>query len=479
MLRLTCVLAFAAVAASGAVAHAQTAMGSCTGLNLGGTVGLALRNSDGTFTTIATDAVPSAFSRADCQCNSNDINLQIQVTSPLPVSPQLTVEVWVGVGCDSYTTRTAVNQTQCEQLTTGVPQYLQFTSSASTSSPYIYIPIPAASLFSPKVNTCTTPTASNQIYVVLFSDPNMQAICKLSGLQEVTTSPQKLNPSAAPGDGRVSLSWPNPDVGQITPQYYQVLCATADGKVVPGKGGNQLAYSVCTSDKELFRRKIPTGGSLGTGTGTGTGGTADLGTANEPLGAGLGPEATESQTTFESLHPMYVCSDPIQVNGRNATISGLNNNEAYQFILVSVDAYGNPTASDVVTATPQPAEDLFQRYANKGGKASGFCFVATAAFGSYDSAWVKVLRDFRDEWLLTTPEGRAFVDWYYAHGPGAAKFLVEHPGARAAVRLALIPVVAVAAIFVYTTAAQKALALALLALLLWRRSRRAPRGGVA
>jgi hypothetical protein len=486
MLRLTCVFAFSAfvvgMTAVESIGHAQsmsTSTGTCTGAGLGtgttfaGTVGLAVRDSDGTFTTVSAEQIPSAFSHADCVCKSTDLNLQIQVTMPLPISPMLTVEVWVGTACDMAINRTSTTQTQCERLVTGVPQYLQFTSASSASSPYIYVPIPADRLFAPNKDTCEVTTASNQIYVLIFSDPNKPAICSLTGLQQVSTSPDQVNPSTAPGDGRVTLTWPDPKLGNA-PKFFQVLCATADGQPVAGKGGT-LAYSVCTPDG-IRRRKLTPGSSVGTGVDGGTTTTADLGTTSEPLE----PLAVEpSQAAFEALNPMYLCSDQLPSNARNFTVAGLNNNQNYQFILVGIDVYGNPTASQVVVGTPQPAEDLFQRYVNSGGKATGFCFVATAAFGSYDSGWVQVLRDFRDEWLLTTPEGRLFVDWYYAHGPEAAQFLVEHPAARVAVRFALIPVIAVAAIFVYTSATQKALALALLALVLIGRSRRRAARGVA
>ncbi|MBD9699451.1 hypothetical protein IGS67_08105 [Flavimobilis sp. GY10621] len=49
-------------------------------------------------------------------------------------------------------------------------------------------------------------------------------------------------------------------------------------------------------------------------------------------------------------------------------------------------------------------------------KSSG-CFVATAAFGTYDCPEVWVLRRWRDTVLLTSPAGRRFVASYYATSP--------------------------------------------------------------
>lgn len=78
------------------------------------------------------------------------------------------------------------------------------------------------------------------------------------------------------------------------------------------------------------------------------------------------------------------------------------------------------------------------------------CFIATAAYGSYDAAPVRVLRAFRDRWLLKNAPGRAVVDWYYRNSPAMAKRLNDHPIWKPAVRGALAPIVAAAAILVYT-----------------------------
>lgn len=78
-------------------------------------------------------------------------------------------------------------------------------------------------------------------------------------------------------------------------------------------------------------------------------------------------------------------------------------------------------------------------------KAGTGCFIATAAYGSYLAPQVQLLRKFRDGFLLTNAPGRAFVGWYYHYGPYGARFINEHPWLKVPVRLALLPLIALAA----------------------------------
>ena len=74
---------------------------------------------------------------------------------------------------------------------------------------------------------------------------------------------------------------------------------------------------------------------------------------------------------------------------------------------------------------------------------SSFCFIATAGFGEATGE-VGILCQFRDQCLKTNPFGRMFVKAYYAVSPPIADFIAEHETLKAATRVALKPLVAVA-----------------------------------
>lgn len=107
-----------------------------------------------------------------------------------------------------------------------------------------------------------------------------------------------------------------------------------------------------------------------------------------------------------------------------ATNSSANNEQTANF------------STDNSTSTPATAPAV------SGGGGGGGCFIATAAFGSYLHPKVQILRTFRDEYLLASPPGRAFVKLYYRLSPPVADVVSRHEGLRAVSRVLLTPVIA-------------------------------------
>jgi hypothetical protein len=71
----------------------------------------------------------------------------------------------------------------------------------------------------------------------------------------------------------------------------------------------------------------------------------------------------------------------------------------------------------------------------------GGCFIATASFGSYIDPQVKLLRDFRGEYLLDKTPGKWLVNQHYRYGPHAAEYIQKHEWLKPVVCLALMPLV--------------------------------------
>ncbi len=147
------------------------------------------------------------------------------------------------------------------------------------------------------------------------------------------------------------------------------------------------------------------------------------------------------------------------VNGNEtgSTSTNLDNLTLGLFYLITAsgtDSAGNESAvaADVKCIKTQPTVDFYSTYSSVGGKNKGFesggyCFLATATYGSYTHGWVRVLRQFRDRFLLTNSWGKSFVVWYYRNSPPWAKWLQESPKARFASKILLAPVVFAAFLF--------------------------------
>jgi len=108
---------------------------------------------------------------------------------------------------------------------------------------------------------------------------------------------------------------------------------------------------------------------------------------------------------------------------------------------------------------------------------SAGCFIATAAYGAPMAEEIQILRQFRDEYLLTNPLGQALVDLYYSVSPPIAEFITERPRLKPIVRVGLVPAFAISTIAVNTAPAEKVAILGFLvlvsaALAVWATRRR-------
>jgi hypothetical protein len=82
---------------------------------------------------------------------------------------------------------------------------------------------------------------------------------------------------------------------------------------------------------------------------------------------------------------------------------------------------------------------------NSSGNEGGGCLIATATYGSEMASQVQQLRELRDNQLLQTESGTAFMntfnDIYYSFSPTIADMEREHPMFKEAVKLAIAPLI--------------------------------------
>jgi len=79
------------------------------------------------------------------------------------------------------------------------------------------------------------------------------------------------------------------------------------------------------------------------------------------------------------------------------------------------------------------------------------CFIATATYDTPSAKEVELLRDFRDQYLLTNPVGEKLTSLYYKCSPPIADFIDEHPAMKPSLRVGLFPAVAVSNMAVSTS----------------------------
>ena len=154
----------------------------------------------------------------------------------------------------------------------------------------------------------------------------------------------------------------------------------------------------------------------------------------------------------------------------------ITNGVTYYVRVSATDSADNSSPlSDEMSVEPVPTTDFWEAYKAAGGTdPGGFCFIATAAYGSPMGADLDVLRAFRDQILWPTALGRAFVRSYYDWGRDAAAWIAVRPVAKAAVRVALQPLVWLAALTTKVGPLGTLLVLGLLLCavsLMWRRWR--------
>jgi len=257
---------------------------------------------------------------------------------------------------------------------------------------------------------------------------------------------------------------------ELDPDWYSLTISSTDGGSVtePGEG-----ISIHAANTTVALVAVPDeGGQFVKWTGN-VSAIADIYAAETTIAMNASYSIT---ATFETWHEPTVLLTVSSTTGGSVTTPGegtfycplgtevslvVEAVSGYQFTRWSGDV---DNIADVDAAsTTITMDSSYSIRANFSG--AGGCFIATAAYGTPMAEEIEILRQFRDEYLLTSPVGKALVEFYYRVSPPIAEFITEHPSLKPIVRAGLVPAVAMSTVAVNTALAEKAAIVGLLALL--------------
>lgn len=149
--------------------------------------------------------------------------------------------------------------------------------------------------------------------------------------------------------------------------------------------------------------------------------------------------AYPSGITFESITPSTGSCDS---DGVSCSLGDIEpgHTVSVRVVISQPEPEERPYTVEVATATDEPNLNNNAATGNYGGD----CFIATAAFGSYSHPYLHILRDFRDQWLLTNYAGQWFVRAYYKNSPLMANWISQNETAKSVVQVLLLPLIAFA-----------------------------------
>ncbi len=169
-------------------------------------------------------------------------------------------------------------------------------------------------------------------------------------------------------------------------------------------------------------------------------------TANsEPDVAGYKVYYREQHQSYDYNAPYWETIEP------KCTIYDLDTTKTYYFVVRAFDIDGNTSynsnevalieGTEVNSVDNEVGNEVGNEVASGGGGGGGGCFIATASYGSLLEPHVRILRKFRDRYLLTNGPGKTVMTYYYKYSPPAADFISKHAGLRAVVCVFLLPFV--------------------------------------
>jgi ribosomal protein L21E len=246
---------------------------------------------------------------------------------------------------------------------------------------------------------------------------------------------------------------------ELDPGWYSLVISSTDGGSVTIPGEGSFVYpasenvSLVAQPEEGYQFLEWTG---------------DVGTIANVYAANTTIAMNNSYSviaSFQSVHPQPTAQlTASSTSGGSVTVPG-EGTFSYPLgqtvSLVAEPTSGNhftnwsgdvSTIANVLSAsTTITMDDSYSVIANF-GSGGVQCFVTAATYGTPMAGELQILRDFRDEYLLTNPVGQALVSLYYDVSPVLAEFITNHPSLKPVVRAALSPAVAMSTLAVKSSA---------------------------
>jgi hypothetical protein len=142
-------------------------------------------------------------------------------------------------------------------------------------------------------------------------------------------------------------------------------------------------------------------------------------------------ELTESDVDEESLR-LFWWNDTAWVQCSDSGVNTADTNGYSGYMWAKIRATGTTPSLDDLQG------DEFGGYGHPSETPGGFCFIATAAYGTDTAEQLNILREFRDEVLLPNRLGAKFVSLYYRTSPPIADFISQHEVLRTMVRVGFV-----------------------------------------
>jgi len=137
----------------------------------------------------------------------------------------------------------------------------------------------------------------------------------------------------------------------------------------------------------------------------------------------------------------YTQIDTVEADVTSYSNTGLSAGTIYYFRVMAYNSTGNSSYSNAVIIFTGSTSSIV--HSNRR------CFIATAVYGAEDHPHVRILRGFRDTYLLGNPAGTAFVDLYYRYSPPLADLIEHNQSLRSLVRFGLMPIIFLSTFILY------------------------------